>query len=391
MNQQIFLPPARIGIIGGGQLGRMTAIAARRLGYKILVLDPNPHCPASHVADQTVQADYGDITALKKFAEQIDLITFEFENIPGDVLKELEYTTTDQIFPHWSVLHTCQNREREKLFLNQNRYPLPPFKMVTSPSELSQAIEEIGTPSVLKTADFGYDGKGQIKLTPENTMDIDAVSKLWQELNEHAISKAVLEKWVNYKSELSVVCARSRSGECSTFPVAENKHTNHILDLSIVPAQVPEKVQKQAREMAISIAETLDVIGLIAVEMFFTVDGELLVNECAPRPHNSGHYSLDACLTCQFEQHVRAICNLPLGSTKLLSPVVMVNILGDTWLKSEDNKPDWSQLLKPPSLKLHLYGKDKARAGRKMGHLNIVNQELDTSLKIAQEVKDTFL
>ena len=368
-------PGKTIGIFGGGQLGRMTGIAARKMGYSVHIFEPAANCPAGHIADREINASYEDKEALKDFIQQIDVLTYEFENIPSATI---EFAAEHRpLHPSSSVLFTCQNREREKLFLRANNIPHADFEIVTSEEELEAAVGKIGTPCVLKTADFGYDGKGQIKLSSE---DKD-FGKIWAQFSA---PKAVLEKWVQFDLELSVICARNSKGEQCTFPVSENIHTNHILDLSIVPARISEHVAKEAETLALQIANQLDVVGLIAVEMFLTKEGKIIVNELAPRPHNSGHYSFDACVTSQFEQHVRSVCDLPLGSTELLEPIVMVNILGDAWHAGE---PDWAKLLEDPKVKLHLYGKAQARPGRKMGHFCVMDKSLETALHKAQQYR----
>jgi 5-(carboxyamino)imidazole ribonucleotide synthase len=373
----MILPGATLGLVGGGQLGRMFAIAARRMGYRVHTFEPNPESPAGQISDREFNAPYSDLEALKEFAASVDVITFEFENIPADVLQILASVTPVHPDPH--VLYVCQNREREKTFLRDHHYPHAEFAVVRSASDLELALKKIGTPSVLKTADFGYDGKGQKKL--KGPVDTAA---LWKEFQMPA---GVLEKWVEFDCELSVVCARTRNGEIETFPVSENIHTNHILDFSIVPARLPENVLKEARELAAGIASDLKVVGLIAVELFLGKNGKLIVNELAPRPHNSGHYSFDACVTSQFEQQLRAVCGLPLGSTRLLSPVVMVNILGDAWANGEPNFP---RLLEDPRVKLHLYGKSDAKPGRKMGHFCVLESEIEETLTRARALKDVL-
>lgn len=354
-------PGSTVGILGGGQLGRMFGIAARRMGYRVHAFEPNPDSPAGQISDVEINAPYTDSLALERFARQVDVISFEFENIPLSAINEV--ASLRPLRPRGEVLHICQNREREKAFLAQHGFPHAPFAVVDSPESLSAALERIGTPSVLKTADFGYDGKGQLKL--EGDVDL---KRLWQDFNA---PRGVLEKWIPFESELSVVVARGLDGQMVAFPPSENLHKRHILDISIVPARFSSEVCKAAVWLASDIADSLDVVGLLAVEFFLTRDGELLVNELAPRPHNSGHYTFDACVTSQFEQQLRAVCGLPLGSNALLTPVVMWNLLGDLWEKGE---PDWNVILSEPRAKLHLYGKAEARPGRKMGHVAVLAQ-----------------
>ena len=373
--EQKSIPPGGVvGILGGGQLGRMLAIAARRMGYRVHAYEPQPDCPAGQICDVEVNAPYTDSGALEKFAQGVDVISFEFENIPRTALDTL--SALKPVRPRGEVLHICQNREREKNFLRSQDFPCAPFRVVDSAETLASALAEIGTPSVLKTADFGYDGKGQLKISaPTDT------AELWQRFGA---PRGVLEKWIPFEAELSVVCARGLNGEVIPFPCSENIHENHILDLSIVPARFAPEVAARAEKIAAAIAEALDVVGLIAVEFFLTRDGELLVNELAPRPHNSGHFSFDACATSQFEQQLRAVCGLPLGSPELLRPVVMWNILGDLWKNGE---PDWSVVLREPRAKLHLYGKSEARPGRKMGHVCVMADSTAEALAVIERIR----
>lgn len=381
-------PGSSIGVFGGGQLGRMLGMAARRMGYGFRVFEPsggNPACPAGHVADAEVHAPYSDQQALQAFVDSVDTVTYEFENIPVSALQQIDSQTP--LRPNWKVLEVCQNRKTEKTFLGDNGYPVAPFAVVDSAASLRSAIEEIGTPSVLKTATMGYDGKGQLKLNADKGPE-DAEA-LWEEFGNEL---GVLEGWVEFSMELSVICARGVDGQMETFPVAENIHRNHILDFSIVPARVSPEVISEAEEIGRSIAETLEVVGLITAELFLADEGKLLVNELAPRPHNSGHYSFDACLTNQFEQQARAVCELPLGSTHLLSPVVMVNLLGEAW---DGENADWSPILTNPNAKLHIYGKQVAAggppAGRKMGHYCVLGDTLDSALQQAEEIQKKLL
>ena len=373
--EQKSIPPGGVvGILGGGQLGRMLAIAARRMGYRVHAYEPQPDCPAGQICDVEVNAPYTDSGALEKFAQGVDVISFEFENIPRTALDTV--SALKPVRPRGEVLHICQNREREKNFLRSQGFPCAPFRVVDSAETLASALAEIGTPSVLKTADFGYDGKGQLKISAPT----DA-GELWQRFGA---PRGVLEKWIPFEAELSVVCARGLNGEVIPFPCSENIHENHILDLSIVPARFAPEVAARAEKIAAAIAEALDVVGLIAVEFFLTRDGELLVNELAPRPPNSGHFSFDACATSQFEQQLRAVCGLPLGSPELLRPVVMWNILGDLWKNGE---PDWSVVLREPRAKLHLYGKSEARPGRKMGHVCVMADSTAEALAVIERIR----
>lgn len=377
----MILPGSHIGILGGGQLARMTALAGRRMGYRFSVLDPaGSAAPASPVVEHTVQAAYNDPAALEAFARSVDVATIEFENIPVSALQTVERFCP--VRPGWKVLEVCQHREREKLFLEKMGYPHTGFRVVTSVEELRAAVAELGTPCVLKTAESGYDGKGQLKIDVGADLD-----QAWQQWSTGQTRRGVVEAWVDYAAELSVICARNGRGEIQAFPVFENIHHQHILDLTIAPARFAPSVLDDARDLAVSITEALQVQGLLAVEMFLTAAGRLLVNELAPRPHNSGHLTFDAGLTSQFEQHARAVCNLPLGSTRLLCPAVMVNLLGGLW--SAGNKaPDWQVVLGEPAAKLHLYGKARAKPGRKMGHFCVLAPTVEEAFAKATHLKE---
>jgi 5-(carboxyamino)imidazole ribonucleotide synthase len=352
---EVFLPGAVVGVMGGGQLGRMFAIAARRMGYGVHTFSPDAGTPTGQLADREVVARYTDEAAVREFAKGVDVLTFEFENIPAECIEwAAEHCV---VRPAGRVLHICQHRLREKEFLDGAGLPLPAFAAVGSVGDLAAAAVDVGLPAVLKTAAFGYDGKGQRKLQPG-----DNLTEAWAPF---AGQSAVLEAFVPFVCELSVIVARSANGEVRTFPVARNLHTNHILDISVVPFG-DDKVEKAARELACKVAEQLDLVGILAVEMFLRRDDTLLINELAPRPHNSGHWSFDASATSQFEQQLRAVCGLPLGSTKILRPAAMANLLGDLWAKGE---PDWAAAAAFPEVKIHLYGKTGPRPGRKMGHL----------------------
>ncbi len=373
-------PGNTIGVLGGGQLGRMFAQAAQSLGYRVHVYEPQENCPAGAVANREFNAPYTDVAALTEFARSCAVVTYEFENIPVEPLWKIEGLT--KLHPHWEVLEICQNRLREKNWLRKNGFPHVAFAEVAVGGDLAAAVKAVGRPCVVKTADFGYDGKGQLKVTDDAT--------LAQAVTAFAKQRAVVERYIDFKCELSVVVARSADGTASTFPVSENIHTRHILDFSIVPARVPAAVTQQAEQLGLAIAAKLNVVGLIAVELFMTDAGELLVNELAPRPHNSGHYTLDATVTSQFEQHVRAVCGLPLGSPRLTTPVVMVNILGDAWHWENGrvtSEPNWAALLSDPQAKLHLYGKSEPRIGRKMGHFTVRGDTADAALLRARELK----
>jgi len=370
----MILPGKTIGILGGGQLGRMLAQAAARLGYCVHVFEPQAGCPAGAVAHKEVNAAYEDFAALTAFARECDVVTYEFENVPSAPLKAIEAVTLLQ--PHCSVLETAQNRSREKRWLRENGFPHAPFAEVAAGGDLAAGIAAVGVPCVVKTADFGYDGKGQLKVL--NAADVLAA------LRRFAGQPVVIEQFVDFACEVSVVVARGDSGAVQVFPVAENIHTNHILDFSIVPARVSAVVSAQATDLGRRVAERIGLVGVMGVELFVTNGGEVLINELAPRTHNSGHYTLDACATSQFEQQVRAICGLPLGETALLSPVVMVNILGEAWANGE---PRWAELLAHPGVHLHLYGKAEPRPGRKMGHFTVLAADAGAALELATKYK----
>ncbi|KRF01118.1 phosphoribosylaminoimidazole carboxylase [Paenibacillus sp. Soil766] len=371
---KVIQPGGTIGILGGGQLGRMLTLAGRNMGYRFVTLDPTEDAPCGQVATQ-IQANFDDVEAARKLAALSDVITYEFENVDAHVTNIL---MEESYVPQGShLLYTTQHRLREKKAIEAAGVPVAPYAEITSEAELREAAERFGTPCVLKTATGGYDGKGQWVLR-----SLDEVTEAYETLSR-AKTELVLEQFIHFDKELSVIAARSPRGEVKAFPAAENIHVHNILHESIVPARIPVPVQKAAEELAIRIAESLGVIGLIAVELFLTKDGQLYVNELAPRPHNSGHYTMEACRTSQFEQHVRAICNLPLGSTELLTPVVMVNLLG------EHIAPLHDQLVNPGflenetlgvSAKLHLYGKKDAKEKRKMGHINLLTDDVEKAL-----------
>ncbi|ADE55034.1 5-(carboxyamino)imidazole ribonucleotide synthase [Coraliomargarita akajimensis] len=368
-------PGQTIGVLGGGQLGRMLMLAGRALGYRFHVFEPKGPCAAGMVADKEINAEYSDEAALKAFAEGVDVITLEFENIPAEVVDML--SAIKPVLPGKQALHICQHRQREKDFLKSTGLPCAPFEYADSAASLKTAIETVGTPCVIKTAAFGYDGKGQIKINAfDDSVDCDT---LWTRLGEPP--RVVIEKWIHHAGEFSVICARKADGSKITFPMAENVHVDHILHASIVPARVTDTTREAGEALARDIADKLEVVGLIAVELFLDEDGSLIVNEMAPRPHNSGHYTMDGCVTSQFEQHIRAVTNLPFGSTRLHCPTVMINLLGDVWKNGE---PDWSGLLADPMAKLHLYDKGEPRPARKMGHFTILGDDVDATLASAE-------
>ncbi len=363
-------PGSVIGIIGGGQLGRMTAIAARQMGYRIAVLDPDADSPCAQIADRVVQAPYDDRDAARELARNSDVITYEFENVDADAAEAAGEIT--RLWPSGSVLRTAQNRVLEKGALNRHGLPTADYRAVEMLDDYKEGLKALSGPWVLKTATSGYDGKGQVVIKEADG------GAAFREL-EGRSSALILERFVPFKLEMSVICARDADGNMSTFPISENAHENSILDVSIVPARIEPHVADRAVDVAKAVAEALDVRGLITVEMFLTQDDEVLINELAPRPHNSGHYSIEGCLTSQFEQLVRVLCGLPMGSVEMPQPAVMVNLLGDVWDAAE-GQPDWAGALSVPGASLHLYGKAEARVGRKMGHITAVADTLDKAL-----------
>lgn len=364
------LPGSTIGVLGSGQLGRMLAISARRMGYRIHTFSPDKDTPTGQVADREVVGDYDDYEAVERFAREVDVVTFEFENVSAKAVEAVEKHAP--VHPRGEVLFTAQNRLREKQFLEQNGFPLAPFRRVNSLQEMEEAVQELGLPCVLKTAGFGYDGKGQTKIER-----IEELSHAWSTLGEQA---GELEKWIDYEREISVVAARGQDGVFSHFGAVENRHENHILDLTIAPADIPEETAKEAIELTRDLLESLEMVGVLCVEFFLLPGGELLINEIAPRPHNSGHFTVDASITSQFEQQLRAVCGLPLGSPRQISPAAMVNLLGDLW---EEGEPNWSAALEFPNAKLHLYGKSQPRPGRKVGHITALGDTTQEAVQTA--------
>jgi 5-(carboxyamino)imidazole ribonucleotide synthase len=368
------LPGATIGVLGSGQLGRMFAMAARRMGYLVHTFSPETDTPTGQISDKEYTAAYDDLDQLRVFASGVDVVTFEFENIP--------LTTVEAVAEHVAVrpsglaLHTAQHRLREKTFLAEHGFPIAPSRHVRTLEELRAGLQALGTPAVLKTAGFGYDGKGQSKIT--STEDIVVA---FERLGG---CEAVLESFVDFEREVSMIAARNALGEVAHYGLIENYHERHILDCSIAPARVAPEVVNEATRIAESILVQLDIVGVLCVEFFLTRDGSLLVNELAPRPHNSGHLTIDACVTSQFEQQLRAVASLPLGSSELLGPVAMANLLGDLW---DEGEPNWAAACAFPNVKLHLYGKHEARRGRKMGHLTLRAPSVDEALRLVRAAR----
>lgn len=371
---KLIKPGATIGILGGGQLGRMIALAGRAMGYRFITMDPTEDAPCGQTADRQIVARYDDVDAAMQLAAVSDVISYEFENVDAQVAEVLE---SQSYVPQGSrLLRITQNRIREKTAIQEMGIPVAPFRVVASLADLQEAVRELGLPAVMKTATGGYDGKGQWVLKREEELEeaFETLAKAGTEL--------IVEQFVPFELELSVIAARNPDGELAVFPTAENIHQDNILHLTIVPARVSEEVRERAEKIARMIVDKLDVVGLLAIEMFLTADGQLFVNELAPRPHNSGHYTMEACVTSQFEQHVRAVCNLPLGSTELLSPVVMVNILGEHLQPVLDRVDEL-----PRSAKLHLYGKAESKEKRKMGHLNVLAPSVDEALHLIDKLE----
>ncbi len=370
-------PGSTVGVLGTGQLGRMFAIAARRMGYRVHAYSPDRDTPTGQIADVEITAGFDDLDALRAFASRVDVVTFEFENVPSASVAAVAERVA--VRPSGSVLHTTQHRAREKTFLAQAGLPVTPFAIVETDADLVSAMARIGCPAVLKTASFGYDGKGQVRIE-----SVAAAADAWGAIGRQP---AVLEAFIDFERELSVVAARSLARELVHYAVIENTHARHILDVSIAPADVPPAVAREAVRIAHATLEALDVVGVLCVEMFLTRDGRLVVNELAPRPHNSGHLTFDAAVTSQFEQQLRAVCGLPLGSTALLRPAAMANLLGDLWSEGE---PDWSAACAFPDVKLHLYGKTEPRVGRKMGHLTALAETPGEAARIARAARSAL-
>lgn len=369
--QHVILPGDTIGILGGGQLGRMLALQGSQMGYRFITLDPTEDSPCGQVANEQIIANYDDTEAARMLAQVSDVITYEFENVDAGVAEML---MKESYVPQGSeLLYITQHRLREKKAIEASGAQVAPYETIDSETKLSEAANTLGLPCVLKTVTGGYDGKGQFVIR-----SMEEVPKAYKALSQSG-TELVLEKFIRFQKEISVIAARNPSGQVEVFPPAENIHVDNILHLSIVPARISTEVEEKAKQLAMQIAESMKVIGLIAVEMFLTEEGQLYVNELAPRPHNSGHYTMEACKTSQFEQHIRAICDLPLTSTELLTPVVMVNVLGEHmeqlmhWIEQGQlNKYD-------PTLKIHLYGKQDIKPKRKMGHINLLT-DVDSAL-----------
>jgi len=378
---RIIPPGSTLGVFGGGQLGRMFTQAAQRLGYRVVVFSNEPDSPATQVANETILGDYLDPVAVRLFAEKAEVITLEFENIALEAVARAEEVTL--VRPGLGVLAIAQHRLKEKRTLQQMGFPVTPFHEVKSTSDASKAAEQLGWPMVLKTTNWGYDGKGQAKVSNVSEAK-DAIELLGPE-------PLIAEKWIAYQAEVSVIVARTATGEKAVYPMFTNSHVNHILDVTTCPASSALKsVGENAESIALGVAESIGLEGILCVEFFVTNDGGLMINEIAPRPHNSGHLTMEACRTSQFEQQVRAICNLPLGDTSLIQPAAMANLLGDVW---GEDAPHFDRALKESATYLHLYGKQSARPGRKMGHItklaDTVQHAADQVIKIRDAIRSS--
>lgn len=367
-------PGATIGVLGGGQLGRMMAVAARQMGYRIVVLDPSPRCPTAQVSDGVVVGTLDDVEAARHLASQVDVITLDTEHVPADVLDALEPIAP--VRPGPAVLRTIQDRLVQKQFLDRIGLPQAAWAPV---DDLPAALARVGRPAILKVRRAGYDGKGQVRID----RDGDALAQLAKLRGEPAVAEEV----VGFSREISVILARGQGGQIQIYPIAENVHRRHVLHTTRAPAPMPEARRKRAEDIAVSVAEALGHVGVMAVEMFELADGRLLVNEIAPRTHNSGHYTYGACATSQFEQHIRAVCGVPLGDPRALTGAVMVNLIGDLWNKGP---PAWHEVLARPEARLHLYGKDAPAPGRKMGHVVLLDDDTDRALATAEALIATL-
>lgn len=364
IKQKIIIPPQCIGIMGGGQLARMLAIAAKQMGYKVAILDPTIDCPASQFANYHIKTAFDDINGLNELAKLADVVTTEFENVPADSLKHLSYMIN--VFPHYAAVKVTQNRVLEKEFFSANGITTTKFARINNVTDLNQEINLL-FPAILKTTTLGYDGKGQINVT-----NLTELKEAFTTLKE---VPCILEQKVELKTEVSIIVARNEK-EKIAYQISENQHKNSILDITIVPARIDDILKNKIIKIALHVIEKLDYIGVLAIEFFIDTNNNILANEMAPRPHNSGHYTLDACVTSQFEQQLRAICNLKLGKTDLMHNAIMLNLLGDIWPHKLAH-PTWERILtKYDNLKLHLYEKVEARMGRKMGHLTILGDDL---------------
>jgi len=374
----VILPGATLGVMGGGQLGRMFTLRARVMGYSVLVLDPDPGSPAGQVADCHVRAPYTDAAALDRLASTCAAVTTEFENVPAEALERLARSIP--VRPGAAAVSVAQDRIAEKTFLVEHGFATAPFGPVRDEQSLHEALGAIRFPALLKTSRLGYDGKGQVTVEHPSGA-VAAFERLGR-------VPCVLEERLVLEQEISVVLGRGTDGAVVPFPVGENRHRDGILETTVVPATISEATAQEARRIAARLAAALDYVGVLGVEMFIANGGRLFVNEIAPRPHNTGHWTLDACSTDQFEQQVRTLCELPLATARLLSPVAMVNLLGDLW---RNGPPRWEEAFRRPGVRLHLYGKSEPRPGRKMGHLNCLADDPRRALALALETRDALI
>jgi 5-(carboxyamino)imidazole ribonucleotide synthase len=374
----MIFPDATLGMIGGGQLGRMFTIAARSMGYRVIILDPDPHSPAGRIADQHIQADFHDHAALDMLGDSCVAITSEFENLPVESLSRLQRHCP--VHPAPAVLAMAQDRLQEKTFLDEHEFPTVAFYPIQTVDDLEEAMSELAAPGILKIAHPRYPGHGRHAVA-----SLEEAVEAFREMNEQP---CILEERIYVEKRLSVILARSIDGEIAVYPVVENRYHKGVLDLSLAPADISTATADSAIELACDLADELEYCGVLSTEFLVTGDGELLINNITPRPHNSGHYTVDACITSQFEQQVRMMCGLPPGDTQLLTSVVMVNLLGDLWNRGD---PDWEAVFQEPQAKLHLYGKPEARPGRKMGHINCLAEDTESALEIVETIRNRLM
>ena len=372
---QPLLPPVMLGILGGGQLGRFFVIAAHEMGYKVTVLDPDPKSPAGSIADIHLCNAYDDLSALEVIRNTCQGVTTEFENVPADSMDFLSKKI--HVSPSAESVKVAQHRVLEKNFLKESGLPVGPFEIIREDKDFPSDTSSI-YPAILKVARFGYDGKGQARVASQKEAIVA--------FHQFSSQECVLEKMLPLDMEVSLVLARDQRGHMETFNVAENIHTNGILDISVVPARSKQLINDLVDQLAKQVAQALNYVGVLGVE-FFISEGNVFVNEIAPRPHNSGHYTIDASVTNQFEQQVRVLAGLPLGSPRLHSSAVMVNLLGDVWTNNKQKELDWNKAFNEPGLKMHLYGKHEARSGRKMGHFTVLDTNLDEAFDKAMKVR----
>ena len=371
-----------LGVLGGGQLGRMLSLDARRLGFHVLTWTGGDRSGAATTADQIIDAPFNDHSALDEFTKKVQVATVEFENLPQATLENVQSRV--KLYPGTQAVTICQHREREKNFLSKNGFACAKFRVACDLNSFKQALLDLNCDVIVKTAEFGYDGKGQVRL--KKSLTEEEINDAW---NQFEGGRVVIEECISLQAELSVLVARSSKNETLTYDPVENIHRNHILDVSIVPARIPQSTQIEAKNIALSVADALNYVGVLAVEFFLSTDGRLVVNEMAPRPHNSGHHTINACQCSQFENQARAITGLPLGSTKLLSPVLMMNLLGDLWI-DENTPPNWDPITSSQGASLHLYGKRVARAGRKMGHVTFMGCSIEKTIEQVNVVREIF-